>query len=216
MTYKDLVNAVLRRLRETECNSVQDTAYTKLIGDFVNETKQEVENSYQWNALYGNISFVTVPGTAEYTLTGTGRRTVFLDTYNVTKQYPICDVPTEYINLHNTVAVVQQDSPVYWAVTGQDDTTEAIKVTLYPTPNAVETIRFYVYNPQADLSSDTDNMKVPTQPVIDGAWARAISERGEDGGRMADAQFGIYKATLADYIALEAGRNGNDLVWERV
>jgi len=31
MTYKDLVNNVLRRLRETEVTSVQSTAYSKLI-----------------------------------------------------------------------------------------------------------------------------------------------------------------------------------------
>ena len=39
MTYKDLVNNVLRRLRETEVSSVQTNSYSKLIGDLVNDAK---------------------------------------------------------------------------------------------------------------------------------------------------------------------------------
>ena len=45
MTYLNLVNNVLRRLRETEVTSVQTTAYSKLIGDIVNDAKDLVENS---------------------------------------------------------------------------------------------------------------------------------------------------------------------------
>jgi hypothetical protein len=51
MTYLDLVNNVLRRLRETEVASVQSTAYSKLIGDIVNDAKDLVENSWDWSAL---------------------------------------------------------------------------------------------------------------------------------------------------------------------
>jgi len=35
MTYLELVNAVLRRLRITEVGSVNETAYSAMIGDFV-------------------------------------------------------------------------------------------------------------------------------------------------------------------------------------
>ena len=49
MTYLDLVNNVLRRLRETEVNSVQDSAYSKLIGDLVNDAKNLVDSSWDWS-----------------------------------------------------------------------------------------------------------------------------------------------------------------------
>ena len=43
MTYIELVNSVLRRLRESETTTVQGTgnsnSYARLIGDFVNEPK---------------------------------------------------------------------------------------------------------------------------------------------------------------------------------
>ena len=40
MTYLNLVNNVLRRLREEEVSSVQDSTYAKMVGDFVNDAKR--------------------------------------------------------------------------------------------------------------------------------------------------------------------------------
>ena len=39
-TFLDCINGVLRRIRETEAITPTDTAYVKLIGDFVNEAKR--------------------------------------------------------------------------------------------------------------------------------------------------------------------------------
>jgi hypothetical protein len=39
MTYVQLVNSVLRRLRENEVTTVQSDNYSKLIGDLVNDAK---------------------------------------------------------------------------------------------------------------------------------------------------------------------------------
>ena len=46
MTYKELVNGVLRRLRESEVTSVQTNAYSKLIGDLINDAKDLVESAW--------------------------------------------------------------------------------------------------------------------------------------------------------------------------
>ena len=43
MTYLNLVNNVLRRLREDEVASVSNDTYSKMVGDFVNDAKQFVE-----------------------------------------------------------------------------------------------------------------------------------------------------------------------------
>ena len=42
MTYLNLVNNVLRRLREDEVSSVTDNTYSKMVGDFVNDAKKMV------------------------------------------------------------------------------------------------------------------------------------------------------------------------------
>ena len=55
MTYLQLVNAVLRRLRESEVTTVQGAgntnSYARLVGDFINEAKSQVEAAYDWSAL---------------------------------------------------------------------------------------------------------------------------------------------------------------------
>ena len=51
MTYLEAINKVLRRLREDEVPSPDSTAYSKLIGDFVNDAKRLVEDSWNWSGL---------------------------------------------------------------------------------------------------------------------------------------------------------------------
>ena len=63
MTYLQLVNSVLRRLREDEITTVNETDYSKLVGDFVNDAIQVVENSSDWTALRTTVTVNTVAGT---------------------------------------------------------------------------------------------------------------------------------------------------------
>ena len=43
MTYLQLVNSVLRRLREEEVSTVGQTSYSKLVGEFINDAKRTVD-----------------------------------------------------------------------------------------------------------------------------------------------------------------------------
>jgi hypothetical protein len=47
---------------------------------------------------------------------------------------------------------------------------------------------------------------VPSEPVIAGAVARALVERGEDGGLNSAEAYNLFKSVLADYISLEKER----------
>lgn len=59
-TYLDLVNKVLVNLRETAGQSqVNATQYTTLIGEFVNQAKETVEDHWRWSALTTELQFVT-------------------------------------------------------------------------------------------------------------------------------------------------------------
>jgi hypothetical protein len=69
-------------------------------------------------------------------------------------------------------------------------------VDLYPIPDGVYAIRFNVTIPQDDLVNNTDSFQVPSEPIIQGVLARAISERGEDGGRMSNDQYALYRSAL--------------------
>jgi hypothetical protein len=59
-------------------------------------------------------------------------------------------------------------------------------------------------------------MLVPSEPVILGAFARALVERGEDGGLNSSEAYGLYKASLADAIAIESSRFVEEDGWEAV
>jgi hypothetical protein len=62
MTYLQIINAVLRRLRETEVTDVNETDYSKLIGEYVNSVKKEVEAAWDWNALRTTLTLNTTSG----------------------------------------------------------------------------------------------------------------------------------------------------------
>ena len=74
MTYLQLVNEVLTRLRESNVSTVTETSYSSLIGLFVNDAKRAVEDAWDWSALSTTITIPTVAGTTLYTVTGSGGR----------------------------------------------------------------------------------------------------------------------------------------------
>ena len=63
MTYLELVNDVLTRLRETSVSTVSETTYSALIGKFVNDAKRQIEDAYTWNCLAQTVTVTTASGT---------------------------------------------------------------------------------------------------------------------------------------------------------
>lgn len=214
-TYLELVNDILVRLREPEVTSVQDNVLSKLIGKLVNDSKRQVEDSYNWNALTSTLSVATVANIFNYGLTGTGQRFKVIDAYNATSKYTLLPASTTALNkmFITSGASTPTGSPAYYnfnGLTANGDT----QVDLYPIPQSTETLLFNLYVPQDKLSSDGDKLLVPSEPVILGAYARALVERGEDGGLNSSEAYGLYKSSLADHIANEASRYQEESSWE--
>ena len=84
MTYLELVNEVLRRLREDTVTTVSQTTYSTMIGDIVNDAKTAVESAWDWSALRGAISFNTTADDATYSLSGTTDQLKVIDAINDT------------------------------------------------------------------------------------------------------------------------------------
>ena len=72
MTYLNLVNNVLRRLREDEVTNVSESTYSKMVGDFVNDAKELVETAWDWSALRSTLTITTAADDYTYSLTGSG------------------------------------------------------------------------------------------------------------------------------------------------
>lgn len=221
MTYIDLVNKVLRRLREEEVSSVTETDYVKFVGEMVNETKREVEDAWDWTVLRQQISITTAAGDFDYTLTGAGNRFRVLrepetgapSVYNTTDQYRMMERSPQWIRRIQGTSTVSQQDPSYYAFEGQDSNGDP-NVLLYATPDGVKTIEFNLIVPQATLTANTNDMDVPEWPVIIGSWARCISERGEDGGTSYNEADAMYRSALNDAIAQDAGRTNDETVWK--
>jgi hypothetical protein len=213
-TYLELVNDVLVRLREPEVSSVAENSLSKLIGKFVNDSKRQVEDAYNWNALTATLTVSTIAAVFNYGLTGTGARFKVIDAYDSTSRTAIQGASTTYMNsLFMSQAIPEQGSPMYYnfnGITAAGDT----QVDIYPVPNGTYTLFFNLYIPQDKLVNSTDAMLVPSEPVIQLAYARALVERGEDGGLNSSEAYGLYKNILADYISIESSRYGEEESWE--
>jgi hypothetical protein len=205
MTYLELVNDVLIRLREPSVTTVTANDYSTLIGKFVNDAKREVEDAYAWNVLGTTITISTTSGTYSYALTGAGQKFQVLDVLNVTSNVTMRNIDFVTMNRYQNFSTPVNGIPTYYAFDGVNGSYDT-KVTIYPRPDGVYSLPFSLAVPQATLSSDSTVVLVPDVLISQNAYARALIERGEDGGLSSSEAYALYKSMLSDYIALEGTR----------
>jgi len=212
MTYLNLVNNVLRRLREDEVSSVQDTTYSKLVGDFVNDAKRMVEDAWDWSALRTTLTVTTSAGTFNYVLTGSQNRIKVLDVLNDSSNLFMTYQTAHWFNDAYLNQSPVSGIPEYYTYNGVDSNGDT-QVDLYPKPDDTYSIRFNCILRSDDLSADEDTLAVPAQPVIHLAVALLARERGETGGTSAPEYFGIADKYLSDAIALDAQKHPEEVIW---
>ena len=205
MTFLELVNDVLVRLREPVVTTFSETTYSTLIGKFINDAKRQVEDAFSWNALGTTITITTVANTSSYSLTGAGQKFQVMDVINTTNIFGLTNISFVDMNRKLNFAPVATQTPVNYAFDGVDGSYDT-QVKFYPIPNAVYIIKFMLTVPQPTLALDATVVKVPDVLVVQNAYARALVERGEDGGLSSSEAYNLYRAMLSDYIALEGTR----------
>ena len=205
MTYLELINDVLIRLRETTVATNNQTSYSLLIGKFVNDAKRQVEDAFSWNVLGQTVTITTTPGTYIYSMTGAGQKFQVMDALNVTANVGLQNISFVQMNRFQNLVPAISGIPEYYSFDGVDGNGDT-KVVLYARPDNVYTIPFALTVPQATLASDSTSVLVPDVLVAQNAYARALVERGEDGGLASSEAYQFYRTMLADYIALESTR----------
>lgn len=203
-TFLGAVNDTLARLRESSVAAVTTSAYSTLIGRFINDSKRQVEDAWDWTCLATTITIPTVAGTSTYTVTGAGIRQRSVTVNDSTNLIQLRNVPIQWIIDQQQLSSPASSVPCYYAWNGTDGTDS--KVEVFPTPMGVYSLKFNMTVPQVNLSADADIITVPSEPVIAGAVARALVERGEDGGLSSSEAYALFKSVLADYISLEKER----------
>lgn len=214
MTYLEMVNNILTRMRERNVNSVAENAYSSLIGVLVNDAKREVEHAWDWSALRTTITVPTVASTADYAIAGSQSDMKIEQILNTTEETVLKYVDSNWVR-QNVMVSGQEEAPVYYTLNGVD-ANDDMQITLYPTPDGVYSIDVVGTVRQADLSLDADVLTIPTQPVLMLAWAKAIEERGEDAGVMTSSAYVTAQRVMADHISIDANRHVEELIWKAV
>jgi hypothetical protein len=209
MTYLELVNDVLIRLRESTVSTVGETTYSSLIGKFVNDAKRQIEDTYTWNCLNQTVTVTTATNTSSYSLTGTGQKFRIAEALNTTNYIVLSNIAVSDMNRKLNFGTPVQGVPTEYCFNGSDGNGDT-KVDLYPVPNGVYTLKFDVTIPQANLSADGDSVKVLDYLVTQSAYARALIERGEDGGTNSTEAYALFRGMLSDAIAMESTRYPED------
>lgn len=215
MTYLQLVNKVLTRLREDTVDTVSQNTYSALVGEFVNDAKRIVEDAWDWSALRTTLTVTTTAEIFNYSLTGSGNRIELLDVINDSSNFFMKYRDSHWFNKTFLVDEPASGSPVYYGFNGVDVNGDTA-VDLSPIPDAAYSLRFNCILRTPELSADTDEVTIPTLPIIHLAVGLAVAERGEAGGQSAAELLSFAKSLLNDAIALDAGKHPEELIYQAV
>jgi hypothetical protein len=216
-TYLDLVNDVLVRMREPEVTTVAENTVSNLVGKYINDAKRQVSDAYDWDAFNTPITVSTIANTTgPYSITGAGVRFKTMDVINTTSFYEMQPLShANYDSFYYTTPTPTKGLPMYYSIKGVD-TNGDIKVNFWPVPDAVYSIRFSLIVPEEDFTTDTSTTLLAKEPIVLGAFARALVERGEDGGLSSSEAYAMYKSCMSDLIALELARSPENDTFEAV
>lgn len=222
MTYLEIVNEVLERLREDPVTAVSENDYSTLIGNFVNKAKEKVENAWTWQRLRTTIQVTTSSGVYAYSLTGAGKRFKVLwdnesdmpDVFNDTDDMFLRPAPSgKWMSSRLNEDNIQNQQPTVYDINGYDASYDPV-VNLYPVPDSVtRVINFNLYVPQEKLTADATVLLCPDRPVIEYAYLYGLSERGEDNGTFYQEQKEEAKTFLGEEIDREYMMYPDNTVW---
>lgn len=215
MTYLNIMNNVLRRLREDEVTTVNETTYSKMAGDFINDAKVMVEEAADWSGLRDTIIITTVDEDNQYSLTDCGDNVKVMSALNDTENCYLSYQTKDWFNEQLYLNTVVDGAPKYYTFDGLDSNGDT-QVLVSPRPNAAQTLRFDVIKRQADLTLNDDSLLVPEKPVIHLAVALLARERGETGGTSTAEYFAIADKYLSDAIAIDAAKHPEEMIFRTI
>jgi hypothetical protein len=243
MTYLELVNKVLTRLRENiiDISQFNSDPYYRVIAALVNDAKDTVEEAWQWSGLRGTDTFrliQTDPQSSGPTIALPNSIDTSYILHNIAVYPNATDVAaytgvrswlrqTDAFRMRNFYAdptAVQTNRPGQFAVMGRAQTTGAtpydaaqsrqILCQLWPLPTDGEYwVEIDRVVKQTDFTAADDELLVPSLPVYSLATALASRERGEVGGTPTSELFMMAEKNLSDAIAIDSALFSNEMVW---
>lgn len=230
MTYLELVNNVLIRLREETIAAglLDSNPFYRSIGAHVNDAKTRVEDAWQWSGLRGTDTQSLVPSTTGVqTLPNSTDGSYILQRMYVrqigeSQLYPMRQVTVDKMRDNYMSGNVDAGQPFEFAITGREAATGSLEITMFPPPEAdvsvgpAEPLWELVIDRvvrQATLTAADTLLWVPSLPVYTLATALASRERGEVGGAPTSELFGLADYALSDAIAQDSARYPYETDW---
>jgi hypothetical protein len=223
LTYLEIVNKVLKKLREDTVTAVSYNDYSALIGEFVNDAKKEVENAWDWSVLRTGVTFSSSVGTRVYSLTsGTNSdsRLIYDENdrpmaFDITSgtQIQLYEYNEDRVDREFLLQTPAQtnEQPCYFSLTTLGD---GFQVNFLETPTSIRNYKFYFIVPQEELSTDSEVCSVPWRPIRDLALMYALDERGEEIGEPGGRAEQRYLNTLSAAIAQDARKDSHKIMFK--
>ena len=219
LTFLQIVNRVLERLRETSVANYNSTDYSTMIAGMVNAVKAEIEASWQWHAMRDTFSVATTNNVAQYALTGGGMNAKVIDAWNTTTGQQL--VKGTYASFNSKFfgvgsSAVQTGSPTQYLQSGRDANHDPV-IDVWPIPvtGYLDTLKFNAYVPQSDLAANGTVPLVPQNVLIEETIARALNERGDETApKPAPGETFIMQDLLDTAIAVDRGYDDSEMDWQ--
>lgn len=206
--------------------------YLLMIIQMVNEAKEEIEEAgWAWQALRQTVTVTLAASTIEYDMTIAGAadvdtndrsRLLYEDVRNgsesffvstdgqpqcfetsTSDEYRLKELTQEQMERRHFTDNDETGKPAYFSMYRDAD---SVKIKIYPTPDAVYTLKFRMYIPQAELASDSleaTSLTIPQRPVWTLALFKANQERGEELGTPGSALEKAYMDAHGAAVAAE-------------
>lgn len=211
-TYLELINGVLRRMREDTVSSIYQNQSSTIISEFINDAKRQVEDSHDWTGLNTDIVVPTVDGTSSYSLTGSQNNATIIDVRDLTNNSVMRYVPSAYVRRQELINNPGTTQPSLWTEDGIDGNGDTV-VKFWPVPDGAYMMSFRVTLRTDDLEAEGDTLAVPHMPVIHMAHALAAAERGDVDGQDLAMLNGLAKKSLGDAIQYDMAKQPENSIW---
>lgn len=227
-TYRDMLNRVLTTLGEDlvpDGSGELSSDYHKLVGEFLNQVKEEIEDAHNWRSLRKDLTATVTADAVSASITDSNERARLVRVTDQTwgRQVAVVfdttdansPVPLHEVDLSELLYFDRQDpttrasgSPRYFAV--DDSPGDSLDVYVWPRPSTERTIKLYMVVPQARLSAtDVDTIiLIPGRALEMGTLWYAQEERGEELGAQALFSQTRFNEALDSAIARDSAEQG--------
>ncbi len=197
-TQLNIVNDVLRRLRETEVTTLANNTYAILIAMFLNDAKEDLEDVWFWNAYETSIDTSVTASTNTFDLSTTNDRSFLIrrlndnvpHAYDVTtsENAQLYDMPLKELQHSRDTyrgTIPELPAPTRFALEYASDK-RGFQLILEQNSSETRTWRTHWYIPQAELAldgtADSTELTLPERPLFLRTLYYALNERGEEMG----------------------------------